>query len=206
MKLHEEKFPFIWSYIKRSGESAKEHKEARDMYGRRRTFPEPTWATAREWFVDNRSERLELDETSCEANIFTFKSKNLREPNEEELYKLTHRSPTEQEIKYGFRAMMGSIERRGKNMPIQGTNASIIKRSIGCGFDTLGKPYLWHIFPKYGARLLSLIHDELIIACPKEHSKMVAEFAADAFKRAASEVMKSVTMESSYEISDHWKK
>jgi DNA polymerase I-like protein with 3'-5' exonuclease and polymerase domains len=113
MKLHEEKFPFIWSYIKRSGESAKEHKEARDMYGRRRTFPEPTWATAREWFVDNRSERLELDETSCEANIFTFKSKNLREPNEEELYKLTHRSPTEQEIKYGFRAMMGSIERRG---------------------------------------------------------------------------------------------
>ncbi|MGA2885947.1 MAG: DNA polymerase, partial [Halobacteriota archaeon] len=74
MELHEEKFPDIWSYLRRSGEYAKEHKEARDMFGRRRTFPEPTWATAREWFIDNRGERLELDEASCETNIFNFKS------------------------------------------------------------------------------------------------------------------------------------
>jgi DNA polymerase I-like protein with 3'-5' exonuclease and polymerase domains len=206
MQLHEEKFPFIWSYLKRSGESAKESKEARDMYGRRRTFPEPTWESAREWFVGNRSERLELNEASCEANVFTFKSKNLRDPNEEELYKLTHRSPTDQEIKQGFRSMMGSIERRGKNMPIQGTNASICKRAMSCGFDALGKPYLWHILPKYGARLLSMIHDELLIACPKAYSKEVAELVADCFRRAAAEVMKLVEMKSSYTIAEKWSK
>ena len=206
MQLHEEKFPFIWSYLKRSGESAKESKEARDMYGRRRTFPEPTWATAREWFIDNRGERLELDEASCETNIFNFKSTNLREPNEEETYKLTHRSPTDQEIKQGFRSMMGSIERRGKNMPIQGTNASICKRAMSCGFDALGNPYLWHILPRYGARLLSMIHDELIVAVPKAYSKELAELVSDCFRRAAAEVMKSVEMKSSYIIAEKWSK
>jgi DNA polymerase I-like protein with 3'-5' exonuclease and polymerase domains len=206
MKLHEEKFPDIWSFLKRRGEQAKEYKEARDMYGRRRTFPEPTWATAKEWFIDNRGERLELDEASCEANIFQFKSKNLREPNEDEAYKLTHRSPNEGEIKQGFRSMMGSIERQGKNMPIQGTNASICKRAMGNGFDAKGQPYLWHLLQKYGARLLSMIHDELLIACPKTHSKEVAELVSDCFRRAAAEVMKSVEMKSTYMIAEKWSK
>lgn len=206
MELHEEKFPDIWSFLRRIGAQGKEYKEARDMFGRRRTFPEPTWATAKEWFIDNRSERLELDEASCQANIFSFKTKELREPNEEETYKLTHRSPTEQEIKYGFRAMMGSIERRAKNHPIQGTNASILKRAVGSGKDFNGKEYLWHILHKYGARLLSVIHDELIVACPKAHSKTVALEAEDAFRRAAAEVMKSVEMKSTYIIAEKWSK
>jgi len=167
---------------------------------------EPTWDTAREWFIDNRSERLELNEESCAANILSFKTKNLREPNEDETYKLTHRLPTDQEIKQGFRSMMGSIERRGKNMPIQGTNASILKRAIGNGVDASGKEYLWHILPRYGARLLSTIHDELIIASPKEHSTVVAAEAEDAFRRAAAEVMSSVVMKSEFHISDHWQK
>jgi len=206
MELHEEKFPDIWSFLRRTGEQAKQNKEARDMFGRRRTFPEPTWDTAREWFIDNRSERLELSEESCTANILSFKTKNLREPNEDETYKLTHRLPTDQEIKQGFRSMMGSIERRGKNMPIQGTNASILKRAIGNGVDASGKEYLWHILPRYGARLLSTIHDELIIASPKEHSTVVAVEAEDAFRRAAAEVMSRVVMKSEFHISDHWQK
>jgi DNA polymerase I-like protein with 3'-5' exonuclease and polymerase domains len=206
MELHEEKFPDIWSFLRRTGELAKQDKEARDMFGRRRTFPEPTWATAKEWFIDNRSERLELDEDSCKANVFQFKAKNLREPNEDETYKLTHRSPNEQEIKQGFRAMMGSIERRGKNHPIQGTNASICKRAMSCGFDAQNQPYLWHILPKYGARLLSMIHDELIVSSPKAHSKELAELLSDCFRRAAAEVMKSVEMKSTYTIAEKWSK
>jgi DNA polymerase I-like protein with 3'-5' exonuclease and polymerase domains len=149
---------------------------------------------------------LELDEASCIANIFQFKAKNLREPNEDEHYKLTHRSPTEGEVKQGFGSMMGSIERQGKNMPIQGTNASICKRAMGNGFDAEGQPYLWHLLQKYGARLLSMIHDELLIACPKAYSKEVAELASGCFRRAAAEVMKSVEMKSTYMIAEKWSK
>ena len=60
--------------------------------------------------------------------------------------------------------------------------------------------------PKYGARLLSMIHDELLIACPKAYSKEVAELVADCFRRAAAEVMKLVEMKSSYTIAEKWSK
>jgi DNA polymerase I-like protein with 3'-5' exonuclease and polymerase domains len=103
--------------------------------------------------------------------------------------------------------MWGSIGRRGKNHGVQGTNASLVKRAMGCGFDSVqGKPFLWHTLPQYGARLLSMIHDELLIESPKRHSKVVAELAADAFLRAGVEVMTKVKMTSDYHISNRWQK
>lgn len=206
MKLHESKFPDIWGYLKRSGEQARFKKEARDMYGRRRLFPEPTWDGAREFFIQEHDDRLELDEEEAEANVFAFKKRELREPTEEEEYRLTHRDPSTKEISSMFKGMFASIERRGKNHCIQGSNASIIKRSMSCGFDADGKPYLWHTLPLHRAKLLSMVHDELIIQCPKRLGSKVAELVADAFKRAAAEVMKKVTMEADWHISDRWQK
>jgi DNA polymerase I-like protein with 3'-5' exonuclease and polymerase domains len=56
------------------------------------------------------------------------------------------------------------------------------------------------------AKLLSMIHDELLLQCPKRHANKVAALVADAFKRAAAEVMKSVVMEAEWHISDRWQK
>lgn len=205
-KLHESKFPDIWGYLKRSGQLAKERNEARDMFGRRRLLPPPTWDSSKEWFMDEHADDLELPEEDCKAQIFAFKSEHFREPNEDEEYRLTHRPPTVQEIKWAMRGMIGSIERRGKNHCIQGTNASIIKRSLGCGFDALGNPYLWHTLPLYKAKLLSMIHDELVIQCPRRNGEKVAQLVGNAFLRAAGEVMTKVKMLSDYHISDRWMK
>jgi DNA polymerase I-like protein with 3'-5' exonuclease and polymerase domains len=207
MQLHESKFPDVWGYLRISGERAKDLKEARDMFGRRRSFPTPTWQMAKEWFEDEYEDRLELEEEDKDRNIFEFKAKNLREPNEEEEKKLTHRSPTEGEIKQGYRALMGSIGRRGKNHCIQGTNASIIKRAMGCGFSKDGQGYLWHTLIKFKARIQSMVHDELLIHCPKRFGEQVAALAGDAFKRAAAEVMGNIViMENDYHISHRWQK
>ena len=206
MKLHEEKFPDIWGYLRNSGQVAKERNEARDMFGRRRLLPEPTWESAREWFIQEHSDDLELSEEDSAAQIFAFKSKEFREPDDEERYRLTHRPPDARNIKWAMRALHGSIERRGKNMCIQGTNASIIKRAMGCGFDKDGKPYLWHTLPTLGALLLSMVHDELIIQCPKRHGEKVAKLVASAFYRAAGEVMHKVEMLSDYHIAERWMK
>ena len=140
MRQHEKAFPDVWGYLNRSGELAKRNKEARDMYGRRRLFPPPTWERSREWYMDEHADRLELPEEVQKSNIFQFMAANMRKPNVEEKFKLTHRNPTDEEIKQAMRGLIGSIGRRGKNHCIQGSNASIIKRAMGCGFDKEASP------------------------------------------------------------------
>jgi DNA polymerase I-like protein with 3'-5' exonuclease and polymerase domains len=206
MKLHEKRFPDVWGYLKRSGECAQEQREARDLYGRRRLLPEPTWESSKEWYKDEHEKNLKLSEADAAQSLFNFKAKYMREPTKEELQKLTHREPNAQEIKQAMRALWGSIARRGKNHCIQGSNASIIKRAMGSGFDAQGVPYLWHTLPKYLAKLLSMIHDELLIQCPKRKAEEVARLVADAFARAAAEVMSKVKMEAEWNIDVRWKK
>jgi DNA polymerase I-like protein with 3'-5' exonuclease and polymerase domains len=206
MRQHEVAFPDVWGYLERSGRLAQQEKQARDMFGRRRSFPTPTEEMAKEWFEAENEEKLRLPEESAAQNVFNFKAAQLREPTKEEEYKLTHRSPDYKEIKWGIRALIGSIGRRGKNHCIQGTNASIIKRAMGCGFDKDHKPYLWHTLPQFRAKVQNMVHDELVIGCPKRFGKLVAELIADAFKRAAAEVMHQVVMEADYHIANRWMK
>ena len=206
MRLHEARFPDVWKYLRDSGERAQRTNQARDLYGRRRLLPAPTWESSKEYFKEEHADRLELDEDVKNHNIFNFKAAYMREPNEKEEYSLTHREPNEYEIKQAMRGLHGSIGRRGKNHCIQGSNASIIKRAMGSGFDREGKSYLWHTLPFHQAKLLSMVHDELIIQCPKRNGEKVAHTVADAFKRAAAEVMSKVVMEADWHISNRWQK
>ena len=206
MKLHESKFPDIWKYLERSGKTAKENQEARSMFGRRRLLPKPTRETAIDWYADNEEENLELSDEVCERSIFAFTTKNMRKPTEAEKWMLTHRQPNEKEIRHAMFAMQGSMERKGKNHPIQSTNADIVKRAMGCGFDIDGKPYLWHVLPKFKAMVLSMVHDELVIQAPARFAKEVAEIIKDALRRAGAEVCKSVIMTAEANIENYWKK
>ena len=206
MRQHEKAFPDVWDYLRQSGERAQRTNEARDLYGRRRLLPPPTYESSREYFIDEHADRLELDEDVCKLNLFNFKAAYLREPDEAEKYKLTHRAPSDNEIKQAMRGLWGSIGRRGKNHCIQGSNASIIKRAMGSGFDREGKPFLWHTLPTFKAKLLSMVHDELLVQCPKRYGEKVAQLVADAFKRAAAEVMSKVVMEADWHIAERWEK
>ena len=207
MELHRSKFPDVWGYLERSGKEAKERRESRDMFGRRRQFIPPTIEMVQEWIKEYKSEKLELSEEDKEANIFAFKAANLREPDEDELWKLTHRAPTDKEIRSGFWSLNSRIERQGKNHAIQGTNASIIKRAMGCGIDKNGKGYLWHLLPTFNARIQSMVHDELIAHCPKRFGQQVLDTIGDAFKRAAAEVMGDIViMEYEGHIANCWTK
>jgi hypothetical protein len=206
MAKHEAAFPDVWDYLKRSGLRAQATNEARDLYGRRRALPPPTYESAKQYYKDEHDDRLELDEEVQKQNIFNFKAAYLRKPNDLEKFQLTHREPNDGEIRSAMRGLHGSIGRRGKNHCIQGSNASIIKRSLGAGFDKNNVPYLWHTLPLYKAKLLSMIHDELVVQCPRRFGEVVAKLVADAFKRAAAEVMSNVVMEAEWHISDHWQK
>ena len=89
---------------------------------------------------------------------------------------------------------------------MQSTNADIIKRAMGSGFDKNQKAYLWHLLPQYKAKVVSMVHDELQIQAPARYAQQVAEIVQDAFLRAGAEVCKQVQMTSEYHIADHWQK
>jgi DNA polymerase-1 len=109
-------------------------------------------------------------------------------------------------LKSALRALYGMIERAGKNMPIQSANATIAKLALGSGCDKNGKEYLWHIFPKYGAKLIKFVHDEFVVRCLKSNADEVALLTADAIRRAAATKLKKLTMESEYHIEYVWTK
>ena len=50
-----------------------------------------------------------------------------------------------------------------------------------------------------------MVHDELVIQCPKRFVKEVVALIQDAFMRAAVK-MKHVKMMSDYHVADHWQK
>jgi DNA polymerase-1 len=109
-------------------------------------------------------------------------------------------------LKTALRALYGMIERAGKNMPIQSCNASILKLAMGSGSDENGKEFLWHMLPKYGARLIAMVHDELKIRCLKSNAEEVAILTEDAIMRAGERHLKKLKMTAEYVIGETWAK
>jgi DNA polymerase I-like protein with 3'-5' exonuclease and polymerase domains len=206
MAIHEQRFPRIWSYLEKSGRNAKIRKKSFDMYGRRRLFPEPTQERATLKAMEDFEEKLRLDEAQAEANIAAYIAAQGAKPSKDEEWTLTHRMPTQKEITKSIMSLAGSIERQGKNHSSQGTNATIAKLAMSCGFDADGNPFLWHVLPLYRAKLIKFVHDELVIQAPKHLAEKVAAEVQSAFERAAKIKMKQVVMESEYSVAQFWKK
>ena len=204
MARHKANFPYIWNYLADSGLRARTEKKSFDMFGRRRIFEEPTWDLAKEYAKEDLEKELKLPPEECELNINKFIEINGRKPTADEKKTLTHREPTDREISKAFQAMFGNMERQGKNHRIQSANATIIKIAMGAGFDKDGKPFLFHVFPKYKAKLQKMVHDELGIGVPTRFAEEVAQLTKDAIRRAAAIKMKHVEMDSDYRIMPYW--
>lgn len=98
--------------------------------------------------------------------------------------------------KYG--SMYGSVEREGKNTPIQGTNVDIAKLTMGFMWELLETEFL--------AFLVNFVHDEFVVEVPVANAPACARYIEDCIRRAGAVLMKLVTMESEYHIEDHWVK
>jgi len=205
--LHKSKFPDIWSWLIQLGKQAREKFESRDIFGRRRLFTKPNWDLAKVYAKDKYKDFLKVSDEEEKKRLTNFEILNGRKATKEEKSILLYNEPSIKQISSSFAGMFESIERQGKNQPIQGSNATIAKLSMGCGYDEKQNlPFLWHTLLQYKAKLLKFVHDELVIQSPKRYSKQVAKLIGDAFKRAAGERMTRVIMEFDYNIASHWKK
>ncbi|MEK6322421.1 MAG: DNA polymerase [Acidobacteriota bacterium] len=95
------------------------------------------------------------------------------------------------------RSQVGATQRLGKNAPIQGSSADIIKRALALLHDAL-KPI--------DAKIVNCIHDEIVIEVAEAHAEECAAILDREMIAAAREFIRSVPVTVDIAIGDAWLK
>lgn len=95
------------------------------------------------------------------------------------------------------RESVASARRYGINMPIQGTSADILKRSLRLLHDKIRDT---------SAKLVNIIHDEVIVECAAADADAIADTLEDAMCRAGEEYLRKVPVRVDVQIADDWTK
>lgn len=98
-----------------------------------------------------------------------------------------------------YQRLIGSIERQGKNTPIQGTSADITKYALIFLHDEIKKHNL-------DAHLISTVHDEIITEAREDIADKVAKIVEDQMVRAGKVLLKSCPVKVEVTIADSWSK
>lgn len=93
------------------------------------------------------------------------------------------------------RRQVSGAQRNGKNMPIQGTSADILKRSLRLLHDELR--------PTSG-KLVNIVHDEIVIECDTGESENIAEILERTMRTAGEEFITKVPVKVDVNVSAEW--
>jgi DNA polymerase I-like protein with 3'-5' exonuclease and polymerase domains len=95
------------------------------------------------------------------------------------------------------RQQISMTKRNGKNTPIQGTSADILKRALRLLKDELRDT---------NAQIVNIIHDEVVVEADAGEAEDVAEKVERAMRVAGEEYVKTVPVKIETEIADEWVK
>jgi DNA polymerase-1 len=95
------------------------------------------------------------------------------------------------------RQQISAARRYGVNMPIQGTSADILKRALRLLHDPLSGT---------SARLVNIVHDEIVLECDASEAEATAEKLKKAMCSAGEEFVKKVPVDVDVTIADEWTK
>jgi DNA polymerase-1 len=116
-------------------------------------------------------------------------------------------TPNMRQINSAYKGMYSSITREGKNTPIQGSGADMVKIAMGCGFDQNDQPFLWHkLEPEYDGKLVNMVHDELVAYSPEEKADPCFNMIGDCMVRAGAELVKTIPMTYEGHVDNYWRK
>jgi DNA polymerase-1 len=93
------------------------------------------------------------------------------------------------------RQQVSSAQRNAKNMPIQGTSADILKRALRLLHDSIAGT---------SARLVNIVHDEIILECDAADAEVTAAALETAMVTAGTEYITKVPVKVDVNISDEW--
>ena len=97
----------------------------------------------------------------------------------------------------GDRQSIASTQRYGKNMPIQGTSADILKRALRLLHDEISET---------SGKLVNIVHDEIVVESKEDEAEEIAARLENAMKSAAKEYVSKVPIKIDVEISSEWSK
>ena len=95
------------------------------------------------------------------------------------------------------RQQISMTKRNGKNTPIQGTSADILKRALRILRDELRGT---------NAQIVNIIHDEIVVEADASEAEEVARKVERAMTAAGEEYVKTVPVKVETEIADEWVK
>ncbi|HEY3038770.1 MAG TPA: DNA polymerase [Pyrinomonadaceae bacterium] len=95
------------------------------------------------------------------------------------------------------RQQISMTKRNGKNTPIQGTSADILKRALRLLKDELRGT---------NAQIVNIIHDEIVVEADANEAEEIARRVERAMRAAGEEYVKTVPVKVETEIADEWVK
>jgi DNA polymerase I-like protein with 3'-5' exonuclease and polymerase domains len=96
-----------------------------------------------------------------------------------------------------YRSKIGSIERQGKNTPIQGSNADMTKIAL---------VYLRTALKGYDARVVNTVHDEIVVEVRADQAEEVKAIVEHEMVRAGEQILHLVPIVADASVGDYWKK
>jgi DNA polymerase-1 len=97
----------------------------------------------------------------------------------------------------GDRQQVSMTQRNGKNTPIQGTSADILKRALRLLADQLRQT---------SAKIVNIIHDEIVVEVDAEEAEATAQTVERVMCAAGEEYLQTVPVKVETEIADEWVK
>lgn len=96
-----------------------------------------------------------------------------------------------------YKAKISSIERQGKNTPIQGANADMTKIALRRIYDSI---------QPYEARIVNTVHDEIVVEVVEPQANEVGELVAAEMRAAGAVFITEVPVEVGLVVADTWSK
>ena len=98
-----------------------------------------------------------------------------------------------------YKRKVGSIQRQGKNTPIQGANADMTKLAL-----IYIQQKLWE--KDYDAKLINTVHDEIVVEAREDQAEEVKGIVEEMMIKAAQKIVQVVPIKADAEVADFWKK
>ena len=148
---------------------------------------------------------LELSEAEALLNKYfaTYRQldEHLRETAQAAVDNRSCRTASGRLIRYKYdpqdRQQVSSVRRQGRNAPIQGTGADILKRSLRLVYDGLRGT---------SAKIVNIIHDEIVVECDLDEADQISQIVSARMTKAAEEYITDIPMLAEPKVCQEWVK